>query len=77
MLRTFLVRKKVDYRVWQHGALINVRLLATDALFMIPFSKDSLFVGREDIIGEISEKRKQAALRNHTRLALIGLGGVG
>jgi hypothetical protein len=56
---------------------MNVRLLATDALFMVPFSKDSLFVGREDIIAEISEKRKQAALRNHTRLALIGLGGVG
>jgi hypothetical protein len=52
-------------------------LLATDLLFIVPFSRDDLFVGREDIIAEISEKRKQAASRNHTRLALVGLGGVG
>jgi hypothetical protein len=59
--------------------LTNILLpAAPDALFMIPFSRDDLFVGREDIIAEISSKRhKQAASRNHTRLALVGLGGVG
>ncbi|KAF2195869.1 hypothetical protein K469DRAFT_20120 [Zopfia rhizophila CBS 207.26] len=77
MLRKFLVRKNVDCRVWQHGTLTNALLLATDALFMVPFPRDNLFVGREDIIAEISMKRKQAASRNHIRLALVGLGGVG
>jgi hypothetical protein len=42
---------------------------------MVPFSRDDLFVGRRDIIAKISEK--QAASRNHTRVALIGLGGIG
>ncbi|KAF2686316.1 hypothetical protein K458DRAFT_430168 [Lentithecium fluviatile CBS 122367] len=45
------------------------------ALFMVPFARDDLFVGREDIITEISEKR--AVSRNHTRLALVELGGIG
>jgi hypothetical protein len=45
---------------------------------MVPFSRDDLFVGRGDIIAKISEKRsKQAASRNHTRIALVGLGGIG
>ncbi|KAF2678941.1 hypothetical protein K458DRAFT_315718 [Lentithecium fluviatile CBS 122367] len=38
---------------------------------MIPFPRDDLFVGREDIIAEISEKR--TASPNHTRVALVGL----
>ena len=56
---------------------MNVLLVATNALFIVPFSRDDLFVGREGIIAEISEKRKQAVSRNHTRIALVGLGGVG
>lgn len=44
---------------------------------MVPFSRDDLFVGREEIIAEIREKSEQAASWNHIRLALVGLGGVG
>ncbi len=57
--------------------LTNVFLPATDALFIVPFSRDDLFIGREDIIAKISDNRQQAVSRNHTRLALVGLGGVG
>jgi len=61
-----------------YRTLMNLLLLAPDVLFMVPFSRDDLFVGREDIIAKISEKRnKQAASRNHTRIALVGLGGIG
>jgi hypothetical protein len=56
---------------------MNLLLLAPDVLFMVPFLRDDLFVGRGDIIAKISEKRKQAASWNHTRIALVGLGGVG
>ena len=56
--------------------LMNLLLLAPDALFMVPFSRDDLFVGRGDIIAKISEKRNQAASRNHIRIALIRLGGI-
>jgi hypothetical protein len=45
------------------------------ALFMVPFSRDHSFVGCEDIIAKVSERR--AAASSHTRVALVGLGGVG
>ncbi|KAH9865613.1 hypothetical protein J1614_009198 [Plenodomus biglobosus] len=48
---------------------------SSDTLFMVPFAKDDLFVGREDIIAKISGRR--AAAPTHTRVALVGLGGVG
>ncbi|KAF2027559.1 HET-domain-containing protein [Setomelanomma holmii] len=48
---------------------------ASNALFMVPFSRDDLFVGREDIVAKISERR--AAAPTHTSMALVGLGGVG
>ncbi|RSL80949.1 hypothetical protein CEP52_017301, partial [Fusarium oligoseptatum] len=44
---------------------------------MVPFQRDSAFVGREDIIAKILEKQEQAAADNHSRVALVGLGGVG
>jgi hypothetical protein len=49
--------------------------LASDALFMVPFARDDSFVGREDTIAKISERK--AAAPTHTRVALVGLGGVG
>lgn len=49
--------------------------LASDAMFIVPFARDDLFVGREDIIARISERRVAASL--HPRVALVGLGGVG
>ncbi|KAF2180317.1 hypothetical protein K469DRAFT_715560 [Zopfia rhizophila CBS 207.26] len=44
---------------------------------MVPFQRDSAFVGREDILAKICGKHKQAASQNHSRVALVGLGGVG
>lgn len=49
--------------------------LAIDTLFMVPFQRDKSFVGRKDIIAQISQHR--AAAPSHTRIALVGLGGVG
>jgi nucleoside phosphorylase len=46
-------------------------------IFTVPLERNEKFVGREDILVEIAKKRKQAALRNHFRLALVGLGGIG
>ena len=43
----------------------------------VPFQRDSAFVGREGILATICKKLEQAALRDHGRVALIGLGGVG
>ncbi|KAF2191836.1 hypothetical protein K469DRAFT_654999 [Zopfia rhizophila CBS 207.26] len=44
---------------------------------MVPFHRDRAFVGREDILLDIREKHEQAATDNHSRVALVGLGGVG
>ncbi|KAM5358060.1 hypothetical protein ACJZ2D_015635 [Fusarium nematophilum] len=44
---------------------------------MVPFQRDSAFVGRENIIAKILEKHEQAAADDHSRVALVGLGGVG
>ncbi|KFY04526.1 hypothetical protein O988_00716 [Pseudogymnoascus sp. VKM F-3808] len=44
---------------------------------MIPFQRDSSFVGREDILVKISQKLKQSASSGHGRAAIVGLGGVG
>ncbi|MCJ1429383.1 hypothetical protein MMC29_007297, partial [Sticta canariensis] len=45
----------------------------------VPFPKDDMFVGREDIIANIHKRHEQAASQNnvHSRVALVGLGGVG
>ncbi|KAF1966818.1 hypothetical protein BU23DRAFT_312572, partial [Bimuria novae-zelandiae CBS 107.79] len=44
---------------------------------MVPFQRDSTFVGREDILAKIREKLEQPAPQDHSRLALVGLGGIG
>lgn len=46
-----------------------------DVLFMVPFVRDDLFVGREKVLTQISERKVAAS--THTRVALVGLGGVG
>ncbi|ORY00882.1 P-loop containing nucleoside triphosphate hydrolase protein [Clohesyomyces aquaticus] len=48
---------------------------SSDALFIVPFARDDSFVGREDTIAKISERKAAASI--HTRVALVGLGGVG
>jgi len=45
--------------------------------FTVPFQRDTMFVGREDIITAITEAHKQANMQHHKRAALVGLGGVG
>ncbi|KAH0565003.1 hypothetical protein GP486_001601 [Trichoglossum hirsutum] len=74
VLKSF-VRQKLDGKGTSPARPADVS--SPDVLFMVPFSRDNFFVGREDIIAKISEKRKQAASRNHTRIALVGLGGIG
>lgn len=44
---------------------------------MIPFQRDSTFVGREDILADLRDKLEQAASQVHSRVALIGPAGVG
>lgn len=44
---------------------------------MVPFSRDKDFVGREDILAAIREKFEHAASQEYSRVALVGLGGVG
>ena len=57
---------------------MSLLLLAPDALFMVPFSRDDLFIGRGDIIAKIGEKRsKQTPSRNYTHIALVRLEGIG
>jgi hypothetical protein len=72
VLKNF-VRQKLGGKVTSSSRPADIS--SPDVLFMVPFSRDDLFVGRRDIIAKISEK--QAASRNHTRVALIGLGGIG
>jgi hypothetical protein len=43
---------------------------------MVPFKKDPMFVGREDIMGKI-EKRHEAIGQQHEWTTLVGLAGVG
>jgi hypothetical protein len=42
----------------------------------VPFQKDPMFVGREDILQEI-KMRYHAIGQQHERAALVGLAGVG
>ncbi|GAM34008.1 hypothetical protein TCE0_014f01316, partial [Talaromyces pinophilus] len=42
----------------------------------VPFKKDPMFVGREDVIGAVTEKHAVTGQR-HERVALVGLAGVG
>lgn len=43
----------------------------------VSFQKDSMFVRQEDIIANIRNRHERAASPNHSRVALVGLGGVG
>jgi hypothetical protein len=44
---------------------------------MVPFQRDGAFVGREYALAKIREKLEQATSQDHSRVALVGLGGVG
>ncbi|KFY18132.1 hypothetical protein V492_00124 [Pseudogymnoascus sp. VKM F-4246] len=45
--------------------------------FIVPFSQDEHFIGREDILGQLDLGDQQEAPKKHRRHALVGLGGVG
>ena len=51
--------------------------LALAKLFIVPFSRDDHFVGREDILSQLDLGGHQEAPKKHRRHALVGLGGVG
>ena len=57
--------------------LIIVNLVVPKPSITVPFQRDRMFIGRETVMAEINRKYEQATLQNHTRLALVGLGGVG
>jgi hypothetical protein len=43
----------------------------------VPFQRDSAFVGREGILAQVLGKHEQVGTCEHSRVALVGLGGVG
>ncbi|KAJ5144275.1 hypothetical protein N7476_004688 [Penicillium atrosanguineum] len=43
---------------------------------IVPFKKDTMFVGREAVLSAIMERQK-ATSQDHERVVLVGLAGVG
>ncbi|OAL56153.1 hypothetical protein IQ07DRAFT_558137 [Pyrenochaeta sp. DS3sAY3a] len=76
VLKAF-VRQDVAGQQTSPGTVGGVRdgACTSAVLFMVPFSRDPLFVGRKDVLAKIS--RCTAASPAHIRAALVGLGGVG
>ena len=68
---------------WQPFAAITAAACAKEIVltlnpyFTIPFPRNHRFLGREYELAEIERKRKQKTSREHVRLALVGLGGIG
>ena len=60
-------------RVWWNSYVDCV----VSNLFLVPFSRDYSFIGREDILAMISVTNRQCSAPKHRRAALVGLGGVG
>jgi hypothetical protein len=54
---------------------IAQRRIIIKPLSTVPFPKDPDFVGRDSIIAELDAKFSTPA--THTRIALVGLGGLG
>jgi hypothetical protein len=53
------------------------RSIGANRLFMVPFGRDPSFLGRADVIRAISREYERLAMGFHTRVALVGLGGIG
>jgi glycerol-3-phosphate dehydrogenase len=45
--------------------------------FMVPYSRNERYIGRDPKVGRIPEKLAQQKNSGHRRLAMYGLGGVG
>lgn len=56
--------------------MLTLILLVRKPLFVVPFLRDDLFVGREDIFVDIDVINKFTLLHRHSRAALVGLGDV-
>ncbi|EFQ96753.1 hypothetical protein MGYG_09202 [Nannizzia gypsea CBS 118893] len=50
---------------------------ASEPFSTIPFSRDENFVGRGTVMAEIESIFEKAAPTHHTRVALVGIGGIG
>ena len=61
----------IDYAAYYLPDLVLAKL------FIVPFSQDDQFIGREEILDELDLGGKQAVAEKHKRDALVGLGGVG
>ena len=55
----------------------KVNVITTKPSSMVPFPQDSTFIGRDDVLAELSRQFEQEAPQDHARVALTGLGGVG
>ncbi|KAH0045052.1 hypothetical protein KCU78_g285, partial [Aureobasidium melanogenum] len=75
VLKTFVRQELGNQQVTPSVVVDPADVASSDVLFIVPFARDDLFVGREDIIAQISERREAAS--SHPRVALVGLGGVG
>ncbi|MCJ1286768.1 hypothetical protein MMC26_006114 [Xylographa opegraphella] len=56
----------------QWTAALSAALPAASPIFMLPFERDSNFVGREETIFQIDKR-----FADHSRVAVAGIGGVG
>ncbi|MCJ1380713.1 hypothetical protein MMC17_003821 [Xylographa soralifera] len=56
----------------QWTAVLSAALPVASPIFMVPFERDSNFVGRGDILAQIDKR-----FADHSRAALAGIGGVG
>ena len=56
-----------------NSSLASVLPVASKPIFMVPFARDTSFIGRSDILRNISTKANEAK----RRVAIAGIGGVG
>lgn len=63
--------RAIDYTTYYLFNLVFAKL------FIVPFSQDDHFIGREEILGELDLGGKLEAPIKHRRDALVGLGGLG
>ena len=56
----------------QATGFLKLEIQTTKPSFMVPFERDSKFIGRTDVITEVHRK-----LKTQRRVALSGIGGVG
>ncbi|KAI4152241.1 MAG: hypothetical protein LQ340_003034 [Diploschistes diacapsis] len=58
-------------------SILRFNDVSIQPLFMMSFRRDDKFVGREEILAKIDDRRRYIISESYVRLALVGLGGVG